>query len=499
MASLTQVMKSNARVAALSTFVLAVFNIVHADNSDPSSLAPPASSLKPPASAPSPPPHGELHYDEDYSYLKNPAASTDFFDPAKYFSLSHDPNAYMTFGGEARYRYEYFHNYLLGSGRQDSNGYNLLRVMLHADLHVSPYFRLFAEGISATEQGRDGGPRSTDENALDLYQAFADINIPVTSDTNLILRGGRQVIVFGAERLIGVSDFTNVRRNDDAVRLILTTPGNNLSLFYARPVQSLPYDLDYSVPATFFAGAYDTWQVPGVFAKVKTQLETYALYVSRPSITFNTVTSAESRYTFGSRVTLKPKPFDFDVEGDYQLGRFDEEETHAFSVAAIAGYTPQDVMLHPRLFLGGDIASGGSRTHPGDTFDQLFPSGHDKFGVIDALGRQNIIDVHPGVTLTLLENQPGVDKLTLLMQYRQFWRESDQDAIYTSGGTVLRTSNGSNAMSIGGEADIQLDWQMNRHVSAYVGYAHFLHGPFISDTGPANDIDFAYSAVTLDF
>lgn len=40
---------------------------------------------------------------------------------------------------------------------------------------------------------------------------------------------------------------------------------------------------------------------------------------------------------------------------------------------------------------------------------------------------------------------------------------------------------------------------MNRHVSAYTGYAHFLHAPFISETGPANDIDFVYSAVTLDF
>ena len=445
-------MKSTVRVAAATAFVLGALNIARADSPDPSSLAHPAP-------APSPPVHGELHYDEDYSYLKNPAASTDFFDPAKYLSLSQDPEAYLSFGGELRYRYEYFHDYTFGSGRQDPNGYNLLRAMLHADLHVSPYFRLFAEGISATEQGREGGPRASDENTLDLYQAFADFNIPVAKDTNLTLRGGRQVIVFGAQRLIGVSDFTNVRRTDDAVRAILTTPEHDLSLFYARPVEVMPYDLDYSVPATFFAGAYDTWKVPGALAKVKTKLETYVLYVSRPNITFNTATSGESRYTFGSRVTLNPKPFDYDLEADYQVGRFEGQLTQAFSVATIAGYTPKDVLLDPRFFLGGDIASGGSRAHPGDTFDQLFPSGHDKFGVIDVLGRQNIIDIHPGVTLTLLENRPGVDKLTLLMQYREFWRESDQDAIYTSAGTVLRTSNGSNALSIGGEADIQVNWQ----------------------------------------
>lgn len=478
-------MPRTARIATASTMVLAILSVAHADEVVPTVMSPPA--------------HTELHYNEDYSYLVDPAARTHFFDPAKYVSLSTNPQVYLTFGGQLRYRYEYFNNYTFGSGPQDSNGDHLLRVMLSADLHVNPYFRIFTEGISATEQGRVGGPRPADENTIDLYQAFADINIPVTPDTKLTLRGGRQVIIFGAQRLIGVSDFTNVRRTDDAIRVTLSRPDNNLDLFYARPVEVLPYDLDYSVPATYFAGAYDTWDVPGIFAKANTKLETYGIYVSRQTNTFNKTTSGESRYTFGTRLTLNPKPFDYDLEADYQVGQFAGQQTQAFSIATIAGYTPDDVPLSPRAFLGADIASGGSRNHPGDTFDQLFPSAHDQFGVIDALGRQNIIDVHPGVTLTLLEDKPGAQKLTLLMQYRQFWRESDQDAIYTSSGTVERASNGSTAMSIGGEADIQLSWQLRRAVSTYIGYAHFLHGPFITATGPADDIDFFYTAVTLQF
>ena len=143
------------------------------------------------------------------------------------------------------------------------------------------------------------------------------------------------------------------------------------------------------------------------------------------------------------------------------------------------------------MFLGFDIASGGSRNNPGDAFDQLFPSGHDQFGTIDAIGRQNIIDVHPGFTLDLLENKPGAKQLTLLAQYRQFWRESNQDAVYTSSGSILRPSGGSSARGIGGEMDLQMNWQLDRHISAYAGYAHFFHGAFISDRGPANDIYFA--------
>jgi hypothetical protein len=445
-------------------------------------------------------PYTPLRYDEDYSYLADPSARTDYLDPVKYIAIGNDKDFYLTLGGQLRDRYEYFDNYTFGSGTQDHNGYNLVRVLLNVDLHLSQYIRVFVQGISATEQDRDGGPRATDENEADLQQGFVDIKVPLGDDASLTLRGGRQVIVFGKERLIGVSDWTNVRRTDDGARATLVTPGNTLDVFYAQPVNVLPYQFDNDVPDTYFAGIYDTLDVPGEWAKQsEVKLEMYGLYVNRLTNKFNTTLSGEDRYTFGTRVSGVPKPFDFDLETDYQLGRFDEQATHSFSVAAIGGYTMTNSMLAPRVFLGGDIASGGTAKHPGDAFDQLFPSGHDQFGIIDAIGRQNIIDVHPGVTFDLLENKPGAKKLTLLTQYRQFWRESDQDAVYTAAGTILRPSGGSNASGVGGEVDVQLDWQLDRHISGYVGYCHFFHGAFISQTGPDEDIDFAYASLSFTF
>jgi hypothetical protein len=47
--------------------------------------------------------------------------------------------------------------------------------------------------------------------------------------------------------------------------------------------------------------------------------------------------------------------------------------------------------------------------------------------------------------------------------------------------------------------DFQVNWQLERHISAYAGYCHFFHGAFISATGPHNNIDFAYSALTFTF
>ena len=480
-----QKMKTNSQILTASTLAFAVLSYARADDTVPTAMSPPA--------------HTALRYDEDYSYLKDPSARKNLFDSLKYIPLNKQGDWYLTLGGELRDRYEFFNNYTFGSGTQDHDGYNLLRVMTDADVHLGEYVRVFTEGISATEQDRADGPRASDENEFGLYQAFVDLKIPLAADASLTLRAGRQVIVFGAQRLIGVSDFTNVRRTDDGVRATLATPGNTLDVFYAQPVRVLPHQFDDDTPDTYFGGVYDTWEVPGFLAKAKTKLETYALYDRRASITFNQTTSGESRYTFGTRFTSNPKPFDFDLEVDYQFGRFDYQSTHAFSVAAIGGYSLEEVTFTPRAFLGFDVASGGDRNHPGDAFDQLFPSGHDQFGIIDAIGRQNIIDVHPGVTLTLLENKPGAQRLTLLTQYRQFWRQSNQDAVYTSSGTVLRASGGSNSSDIGGEVDCQVNWQLNHYISGYAGYCHFFHGSFISDTGPHGDIDFAYSALTFTF
>jgi len=470
---------------AAGLVVCAVSSVARADETVPTVLSPPA--------------HTELRYDEDYSYLQNPAARTNILSSVKYIPLNQQGDMYLTLGGQMRDRYEFFNNYEFGTGAQSPYGYNLLRVMLDADLHLGPYVRIFTEGISASEQGRTGGPRASDVNVADLYQAFIDFKIPLFDDSSLTLRAGRQVIVFGAQRLVGVSDFTNVRRTSDGVRAILNTPGNTLNAFFERPVRVLPYDFDDNTPDTFLTGVYDTWKVPGYLAKMNTGVEAYALYVNRGTMTYNYTTSDEKRYTLGTRLTSNLKPFDFDLEADYQGGLFHAQATHAFSVATIAGYSLEDTMFSPRAFLGFDIASGGNYNHPGDTFDELFPSAHDQFGIIDEIGRQNIIDVHPGFTVTLLKDKPGAKLLTLLTQYRQFWRESDQDGLYISSGTLLRPSDDSTARGIGGEVDMQVNWDWNRYCSAYAGYCHFFHGAYISDTGPDRDIDFAYTAVTFTF
>jgi hypothetical protein len=442
-------------------------------------------------------------WDEDYSFLAEPAQRTDFWDPIKYIPLSAAGDSYASFGGQVRDRYENFNHYTFGSGPQTRDGYNDTRLTENVDLHFGPFLRVFVQGDSAFETGRNGGPRTNDRDELDLEQGFADLKIPLSANADMTLRAGRQYLEFGAARLIGPADFSNVRKTFDGFRGDLDSPNNSLTLFLVRPVLVERYKFDSSDSQNVLAGVYDTLQLPKLLVNAHSQLELYELYLDRQATSFANETGkgTEDRYTSGVRFTTYPRPFDFDVEGDYQYGEFSGHGISAFQIATKDGYTFYNVDFTPRIFLGADVASGSARAHGAGvgTFNQLYPSGHGQFGNIDAIGRQNIIDVESGLDLTLLQHRRYFQSLRLRTSFYEFWRQSIHDDVYTSSGSILRAAGTSNARYIGSELDLLLNWQIDPHLSAYMGYSHMFAGSFISQTGPSNDIDFFYTALAYTF
>ena len=125
------------------------------------------------------PPYQRLRYDEDYLYLRDPAKRTDFWDPIKYIPLNSEGDWYLSFGGEARERYEFYHNNRWNPASLDQDGYLLQRYLLSADLHLGPSVRVFGQLQSSLENWRNGGPRPIDEDQLDVHQLFFDVRLPI--------------------------------------------------------------------------------------------------------------------------------------------------------------------------------------------------------------------------------------------------------------------------------------------------------------------------------
>ena len=303
------------------------------------------------------------------------------------------------------------------------------------------------------------------------------------------LRLGRQELIYGAQRYISPDDWRNVRRSFDGAKASLSIPNDTIDLFWVRPVVIERDQFDNDDPGTSFAGAYNALALPEILRGAGTKVETYLLALNQ---TRHSSAGADAdTYTVGARFVTRPKPFDLDIEGNYQFGEYESASISAWSLASEAGVTFESIMLEPRASVGLDAASGA--TDPDGRFNQLFPPTYNYLGHLYLFGRPNLIDAHVGLDFHITKD------LALYTTEHVFWRQNTNDGLYNLSGGLVRGDNGSDASYVGNEFDIVANWQINRHTSAYIGWAHFFAGDFLADTGPSQDADFVYASVTFTF
>ena len=212
--------------------------------------------------------------EEDWSFLRDESQRANFWDPIKYVPLNRDGTWYITFGGEFRPFYEFYRNNNWGAGPQDENGFFLNRVMFHADTHAGRRARFFVEVKSGVEVNREGGPRPTDEDKLDLHQAFVDLNLLYRNDRPTYrLRLGRQELNYGDGSLISFREGRNVRRGYDGLKLSARVSSWEVDAFAVRPVQTKAgYFDDGPEPGQTLWGVYAASQcdVAPFFGRIET-------------------------------------------------------------------------------------------------------------------------------------------------------------------------------------------------------------------------------------
>jgi len=436
-------------------------------------------------------------FNEDWSVLRGVDLNKtdDFWDRLKFIPLNSDQNVWLTLGGQVRERGEYFREFLFGnSAPKQSDGYLLSRYRLSADLHVTSYFRMFAEGRSAFALDRDlvGGRTNAFVDELDLMNGFADVMIPIGQEASVTLRGGRQELIFGSQRLVGPGDFSQVPRSFDGGAAIGQVAGWTITPFWTQSVVVDQYHFNKSTSDLEFFGVFAT----GPLHFLPVSLDLYWLDSNNKFAAFNGTIGREHRHTLGGRVSGKigATGLDFEVEGAAQFGTVGRGDIAAFMTTGVLGYTLPIPSLSPRVYVEYDYASGDDR--PGrnvGTFNQLYPNAHSFLGYIDYIGRQNIVSPSAGVSISPIQN------LTLSLQQYFFWRASDRDALYNKSGGVLRPGTTTTARYVGAETDVYATYNFTRHLLGYAGYSRFFTGEFISKTGKDKDSDFYYVALQYTF
>jgi hypothetical protein len=433
-----------------------------------------------------------LRYDEDYSSFRGEPSSPDFPESLKFLPLDAAGDAWLTLGGESRSRYEYFSHAQWGAGTQDDNGYFLQRTMLHADWHLAAPVRVFVQLKSGLESGRDGGPRTTDEDRLDLNQAFVDVRWPASADSTLTLRLGRQEIALGSSRLVSTREAPNVHLTFDGARLFFQHNAWRIDALAVRPVQTKPGIFDDSSDRTQkLWGLYAVTPLP---EWAGANLDVYYLGYERDAGRFAQGAAHEKRQTFGTRFWGKSGSWDYNGEAVLQSGRFGADRIEAWMLSLDTSYTFATVAGKPRLGVRGGVASGDR--DPNDrqlnTYNGLFPRGA-YFHESGLIGPANVIAVHPSVMLQTTAT------VSLSFDCDFFWRQSEHDGVYGTSVNLVRPALTASGRYLGTQPSVRIEWRPTRHWLVAATAARFEAGEVIRTSGPGLGVDYFSSWTTYTF
>ncbi len=397
----------------------------------------------------------------------------------------------VSLAAELRLRVESWSNF--GFERNQDDVFLLGRLLFGTDLRLGDHVRVYVQARSSlsTEINLPGRP-PIDVDDLGLQNAFLDVILPLGVEARLTARGGRQELLFGAQRLVSPLDWANTKRTFDGGRAILDAKGLQVQGYWARRVKVRKSDFNKSDDEMDFFGVYATH----ASATGSLGLDVYWLALVRDSAAFNGTSGKESRHTLGGRISGAPTgtSFEYDVEAGLQFGTLGEETISAFMVGSILTYKFGPAPALPWLLAGFDVGSGDSSEGGSvGTFNQLFPLGHAYLGYADVVGRQNVIGPSVGVGIEPIKG------LVIALRGYHFWRASLNDALYNAGGAAVRAAGDSGSRTVGDELDVTTTYRFAKYFLGQVGYSRFFAGPFIEDTGPSEDISFLYASLTARF
>ncbi len=426
----------------------------------------------------------------------------------------------VQFDLEARARFEVRNNNrdfddAINDDNDDS--WLLTRFRLGIALKPLPWLKLYAQGQDVREIDSDRpnipGVRGTEGgDEFDLRQAYVEF-----ADYKKFPLGvtvGRQTISYGDRRLLADSQWSNFGRTFDAAKLRVQTTRFSMDAFVGCPVQIKEHVFNDSDSADTVAGLYASTEAIG-------PQTTDLFYIYRdkadlqPDLDPTNQTGARGAFlgnaqrvsTIGTRWKSKPgalRGWDYGLEAAFQWGEVwngnrttPRLDHRAAAVHAEGGYTFEQAAWRPRLGLEYNYATGDKDPKDGESesFQNLFPSNHEKYGYIDEFSWRNLhnarfqFSVKPGKTVDVELN------------YHAFWLAETSDYWYRSNGfSTLRTKtpDGRDVRTIGAssfagqELDFVMKWKPRKWLNIDAGYSHFFAGDYLRDTGAHDDADLGY-------
>jgi Alginate export len=397
---------------------------------------------------------------------------------------------WLQVGGQVRVRAE---GYTGGGFKPDnSDTYLLTRLLLDARVQPTQKTSLFVEGMDARGLWKNEAPAGPPfRDNIDLRQLYLQVGADKDAAS---LRAGRLELGFGDGRLVGALPWANTARTFDGGRLSFLGNGYRIDAFAASVVRVVQDKFDRNVPGNNFYGLYSS------FTKLVPRSTAEPFFFWRRQSGLAAESGARGTMNFGTLgfrgLGKLPANFDYDTQLAAQSGSLAGESIRASAAHAVLGYTLATVSHTPRLFGEYNYASGDA--NPTDnkrgTFDQLYPTGHEKYGLTDLVGWQNMKHVRGGVDVPITKGWSATAR------YSNYWLADARDALYSGGGApIARSATGVAGTYVGREADIITSAKLRDGLGFSAGLGHFMPGTFLKNTTPGKAYTYPYAMLTWDF
>jgi hypothetical protein len=410
------------------------------------------------------------------------------FKPAS--QLNEHLPSWISFGAEERLRIESPHSAGFKAANDDT--YALNRFRFQMNLQFTSWFKVVTQTQDSRSVNQNPPYGPPNEVRWDLKLAYAEFGDP---EKHLIsLRVGRQIINYN-NTIIANSEWRNQARSYDGVVTNLHYGRYRLGIFAASAVVPLISGISHHADGNNIYGLYG--HVDDLLPK--STLEPFVLWRVQPSVaietTARTKTGKQDEKAYGFRFKGQvANAFDYSYESVIERGSDGPNPIHAWGQSFGAGYRVNSWYFRPRIFTQYDYASGDRNPNDGvhQTFDTMYPTTHDRFGVVDQFSWQNIEAVRGGFTL-----EPR-RRWTVSAQYLSYWVASATDAIYnSSGGAIVRDATGKSGTHIGEEFDAYTWIELNRHVNFGFGVGHIFPGSFLAATTKGPNCTYPYFALNF--
>jgi hypothetical protein len=261
--------------------------------------------------------------------------------------------------------------------KRGSDVHDLTQLRLQVAIHPVWWLRLVGETQDAEVffNGNLVPGKPPYQNRWDIRQAFMEVGADGDNEGWFDLIGGREMLSFGDERLIGPSDWLNQGRTFDVIRADIHHPGFRISLFASSVVIARDGVVDHHLEGNNLYGIYSTFNhfIPGA------TLEPYVLWNLVPAnvtLSGNQGRGALDEVTAGARLAGKlPAAFSYDVQMALQRGSLGP-----YSIQSWAGHWHLERKFtaagEPGVFVESNYATGAKNPSGRfwNTFDQIYPS-----------------------------------------------------------------------------------------------------------------------------